>query len=83
MGGVKIYGGVTFITTLPLFHFVRNSKHQEKVKRFRKCECVICYLPISSNLLKKHFRKTSLLVLAVTSVMDKSVLSAEYFKLLL
>ena len=30
MGGIKIYGGVIFITTLSLFHFFRNSKHPEK-----------------------------------------------------
>ena len=48
----KIY---YYITTLSLFYCFRNSQHPEKwsvsLKNFfRKCECSIFYLPISSNL---------------------------------
>ena len=44
-----------YITTLSLFHFFRNNQHSEKWSVsfrnfFRKCECISCYLPISSNL---------------------------------
>ena len=61
-GELKIYGGVIFITTLSLFHFFRNSQHQEKwsisfKNLVTKCECISCYLLISSNLLKKSCRK--------------------------
>ena len=28
-GGVEIYGGVIFITTFSLFHFIRNNQHPE------------------------------------------------------
>ena len=77
-GELKLYeGGVIFITTLSLFHFFRNSQHSEKWNRsfknfFRKCECIrTCYLPISSNLLRKSFRKTSLFVFTVIGTMEK------------
>ena len=45
------------------FIFFRNSQHPEKwsvsfKNLFRKYECISCYLPISSNLLKGSFRKT-------------------------
>ena len=81
----EIYGGVIFITALSLFHFFRKSKHPEKwsvsfKKLFKKSKCISCYLPIFSNLLKCSFRKTSLFVLTVTGVMEKSVLLASYFK---
>ena len=90
-GGSKNYmGGVIFITTLSLFHFFRNSQHPEKrsvsfKNFFRKCACIrSCYLPISSNsLIQKSFRKTSLLVLTLIGVMEKSDLLAACFKLLL
>ena len=65
-GELKLYGGATFITTLSLFHFFRNSHHPEKwsvsLKNFfRKCEYIrSCYLLIFSNSLKKSFRKNSL-----------------------
>ena len=78
-GELKLYGGVMFSTTLSLFHFFRNSQHPEKIsvsfnKFFRKCECIRiswCYLPISSNLIQKAFRKTSIFVLTVTGVREK------------
>ena len=80
-GELKIYGGVIFITTISLFYFFRNWKHPENwsvsfKNFFRKCECIRCYLRISSNLPKKYFRKTSLFVLTVTGVMEESVLLA-------
>ena len=81
--------GVIFITTLSLFHFFRNSQHPEKWSVsftifFKKCEYIRgCYLPISSNLLKKSFRETSTFLLTVTGVLENSVLLAAYFKLLL
>ena len=74
MGSSNYMGGVRFITTLSLFNFLRNNQQLEKWKVsfknfFRKCEYIrSCYLPISSNLLKKSFRKTSLFVLTVTGV---------------
>ena len=85
---LKIYGGVTFITTLSLIQFFRNSQHPEKwnvsfKNFFRKCECISCDLLISSNLLKKSFRKSLLFVPSVTGVTEKNILLAEYFKLLL
>ena len=46
MGGVKLYGGIIFITTLLLIHFFRNSEHTEKrsvsfKNLFGKCcECI-------------------------------------------
>ena len=96
MGGIKIiwwelkiYVRVMFITTLSLFHFFRNSQYPEKSSIsfknfFSKCEYMrSCYLLISSNLLKMSFRKTSLFVLTVTGVLQKSVVLATYFKLLL
>ena len=44
---------------------------------FRKCECFMsCYLPTSSNLLKKSFRKTSLFALTKTIVMTSVLLAA-------
>ena len=79
-GELKIWG-VIFVTTLSLFYFFRNRKHPQNwsvsfKNFFRKCECISCYLPISSNLLKKYFRKTSLFVLNVTDLMEESVLLA-------
>ena len=51
---------------------------------FRKCKYIRgCYLPISSNLLKKFFRETSPFALTVTGVLEKNVLLAAYFKLFL
>ena len=78
-GELKIYGGVIFITTLSLFYFFRNRKHQENWSLsfknfFRKCECISCYLTISSNLLKRYSTKTSPFELTVTGVMEESVL---------
>ena len=71
-----------------LFNFFRNSQHPEKwsvsfQNFFRKCEYISCYLPISSNLLRISFRKSSLFVFTVTGVIETSVLLAAYFKLLL
>ena len=62
-------GGVIFTTTLPLFHFFRNSQHSEKwsvsFKNFlRKCEYIRSYyLLISSNLLKSPLEKLHFLCL--------------------
>ena len=69
-GGINLYwgsqnymGGVIFISTLSLFHFLKNSQHPEKwsisfKNFFRNCEYIrSCYLMISSNLLKRSFRK--------------------------
>ena len=58
MGGVKNKWGNNvyyYITTLSLFHLFKNSQHQEKWSVsfnnfFRKCECISCYLRISSYL---------------------------------
>ena len=74
-GGVKNIWGVIFITTVSLFHFFRNTQHPEKWNEnlFRTCECISCYLPISSNLLKESFRKTLPFVLFVEGVMEKKV----------
>ena len=75
--------GVIFITTLSLFHLFRNSQYPEKssvffTNFFRECEYIrSCYLLKSSNLLKTSFRKTSLFVLTVTGVLEKSVLLAD------
>ena len=69
--------GVTFITILSLFHLFRNSQNPKNqsvsvMNFFRKCECIrSCYLPISSNLLKKCFRKSLLFVLTKAGVMGK------------
>ena len=30
LGELKLYGGVIFISTLSLFHFLKNSQHPEK-----------------------------------------------------
>ena len=51
-GGCNIYYS---ITTISLFHFIRNSQHPEKwdvsfKNFFRKCECISFCLPLSSNL---------------------------------
>ena len=46
-------GGVIFIATISLSNLFRYHKPRN-VKCFRKCEYIRnCYLPISSNLLKK------------------------------
>ena len=69
--------GVIFIITLSLFRFIRNSQHSEKSSIpcknfFRKCEYIrSCYLPISSDLLKESFWKTSIFVVTVTGVLEK------------
>ena len=73
---------------LSLFHFFKNSQHPEKwsvsfQNFFRKCEYISCYLPISLNLLKISFRKSSRFVFTVIGVIETSVLLAAYFKLLL
>ena len=45
-----------YITTFSLFHFCRNSQYSQKKwsvsfkNFFSECECISCYLPISSNL---------------------------------
>ena len=73
MGGVENIWGSNiyyYINALLLFHFFRISQHPEKwsvsFKNFvRKCQCISCYLPISSNLqfqLKKVIFRNSLLV---------------------
>ena len=61
-GDLKIYGRVIFVTTLSLFHFFRNIQPLETwsvyfKNFFRKRECINCYMSISSNLLKRSFRK--------------------------
>ena len=71
MRELKLYWGVIFITILSLFHFIWNSQHPGSE-----------YLPISSNLLKKSLGKTSLSVLTVTGLLEKSVLLAVYLLLL-
>ena len=75
-------GGVILIIALSLFYFFGNRQHPEKwsvsfKNFFRKCECIrSCYLLISSNILKKSFRKTSLFLLTVTGVfLEESVVS--------
>ena len=68
-GDKTLLGGAIFIIIISLFHFFRNSQHQENWKVsvknfFRKCECIsCCYLPIFSILLRNPLRKTSLFVL--------------------
>ena len=89
MGELKLHGGVIFITTDSLFNFFRKSQHLEKwsvsfKNFFRKCEYIrSCDLPIASNLLKESFIKTSLFVVNLTGVMEKSILLAAYSKPLL
>ena len=82
MGGVKLYGGVIFVTTLSLFHLFRKSYPTLKSKLFffmnffSKWECIrSCCLTTSSNLLKKSFRKTLLSVLTKTPVWKKCSVS--------
>ena len=66
---LKLYGGVIFITIVSLFHLFRNIQHPAKRSDFfknffEKWQCIrSCYLQISSNLLKKSLRKTSLFAL--------------------
>ena len=70
-----------------LYLYIDNTQKSEMflLRIFiRKYESIrSCYLLISSYLLKKSFRKTSLCVITVTSVLEKSILLATYFKLLL
>ena len=74
MGGVKtLWGSNIYLISL------KTAEHSETWSIsfnnfFRECECIGCYLPICSNLLKKSFRKASLFALTVTCVMEKSVL---------
>ena len=88
-GGGRVAGGGGNITIFLLFHFLRNRQYPERwsvsfKNFFRECEYIrSCYLLISSNLLKKSLRKTSLFVLTVIVVLEKSLLSVGYFKLLL
>ena len=80
--------GVIFINTLSLFHFLKNSQHPEKwsisfKNFFRNCEYIrSCYLMISSNLIKKSFRKFFCVCLLWQLFWKKSVLLAAHFKLL-
>ena len=81
-GELKLYGGVIFVTTLSLFHLFRNSYPTLKSKLFffmnffSKWECIrSCCLPTSWNLLKKSFRKTSLLCLLRQLLWKKCYLS--------
>ena len=62
---LKTNGGVIFITILLHYHFFRKSQHPEKwsvsfKNFFRKCECISCYLPISSNLQFNIYKFTKL-----------------------
>ena len=56
-------GGVIFNTTLTLFHLFRNNQHPEYEN------ISSCYLPISSNGLKKSLRKTLHFVLLPTGLL--------------
>ena len=70
MGELKLYGGSNSCYYTFIISFIQ--KQLQPAKFFRKCECIrSCYLPTSSNLLKKSFRKTSLFVLTKTAVMEK------------
>ena len=62
------------------FHYfisLERVRHPEKwslslINFFRKCECIRSwFLPISSNLLKRSFRKTSLFVFTVIGFTEK------------
>ena len=86
MGELKIYWGLYLLLHFHYSISLESANTQKGVSfknLFKKCECVSCYLPISSNLLKNSFRKTSLFVINVTGVTEKRVLLAAYFKLLL
>ena len=86
MGELKIYWGLYLLLHFHHSVSLESANTQKGVSfkdLFKKCECISCYLPISSNLLKNSLRKTSLFVITVTRVMGKSVLLAAYFKLLL
>ena len=68
MGSIFYY--YTFIIS-----FFRNRQHPEKrsvtFKNLFISECMNASVFISSNLLKKPFRKISIFVLTVTGVMEK------------
>ena len=69
-------GGVTFVTTLSLFHLLRNSYHPEKRFFFEFLQEMgmhqeLLYVDILKFTIKKSFRKTSLSVLIQTVVMEK------------
>ena len=79
-GWLKILWGnnICYYTTLySLFHLFRNSYHPENssasfMNPLRKWDCIRSwYLPISTNLLKKSLRKTSLFPLTKAAVMKK------------
>ena len=60
-GGIKLHGGELYLLLhVHCFISLETAKHPEKwSNNFRKCECIrSCYLLISSNLIKKSFRKT-------------------------
>ena len=80
-GELKFYGGsnICYYTFIISFVYHPEKWSVSLMNSFRKCECIkSCYLPISSNLLKKSFRKTSIFVLIKTAV-RKSALFAESF----
>ena len=72
MRGVYYY---TFIISLETANLQNSEVFSEYIR--------VCYLLISSNLLKNSFRETSLFVLTMTGVLEKSVLLATYLKLFL
>ena len=82
--GDKLHGGSNiYYYTLYFISLETAKQHKSEVfflnNFFRKCECIRSYyFPISSNLLKKSFRKISLFMFTVIDVMEKV-----YFKLLL
>ena len=87
MGELKLYGvGVIFITTFSLFHFFRNSQKREALllrnssQNVNGSGFVTCQYPqITKKLLQKNF----ILVLTVTGVLEKNVMLASYFKLVM
>ena len=62
----------TFIILFPQKQLTPRKVKCLFMNFFKKYECIrSCYLPTSSNLLKKSFRKTSLFVLAKIAVIEK------------
>ena len=75
MRELKIYWGLYLLLHFHYSISLESANTQKGVSfknLFKKCECVSCYLPISSNLLKNSFRKTSLFVINVTGVNGKT-----------
>ena len=83
-GELKLYGGVILLLH---FHYLiyletANTQKSEVFRLIISSVNVNASVVTCSNLLKKCFRKTSLFVLTVAGVLEKSVLLDAYFKIL-